>query len=593
MEIAEARRLADVVAANYLTWRRARAAREQANAAAASTVRPSNFALGQRDMLERLQSTARHVMKYDDIELQDIARNEIPVDRLHEEAHKLVDANPGSNFHDHLVKALLRWFKNEYFVWVNEPPCDYCKSPTTSVGGAAPTDAELRHGGARVELYVCTSCRRHTRFPRYNEVMRDQTWPLWRVGEPMGFETRYILDFTDHVWTEIYNEKENRWINCDSCEGEQSYDQPLVYEAGWGKKLNYVFAFGSDEVVDVIHRYTRNFEEVQTRRIMVSEDWLDKTLRDMTARKRADLPPSVRAELEERDKTEQSQLKTTLQRTAHSKDLVSRQSGSLEWRAARGELGTSGNQLTVKPQQGVHIVFKLGDTSADIALSGAAKKTGPSVELTPAQPDKIGSVFASKQIDLGASCIVDFTFRISNKDGRSAEGCADGFAFVIQSHASSACGASNVGGSGLGYEGIPHSVAVEFDTYANGDRGDPNGNHVSVQTRGNLPNSAHHDYSKGLATRLPPLNNGTNYHCQIIWMPSEKSLQVLLTDRSGAAEDVGTDFERILTVKDIDMIDVCGSPLAWVGFTAATGGLCQRHEISRWCVWQGIKSDPE
>ena len=45
----------------------------------------------------------------------------------------------------------------------------------------------------------------------------------------MGFESRYVLDFTDHVWTEVYFEHLKRWVNCDGCEGEVSFDQPLMY----------------------------------------------------------------------------------------------------------------------------------------------------------------------------------------------------------------------------------------------------------------------------------------------------------------------------------------------------------------------------
>lgn len=40
----------------------------------------------------------------------------------------------------------------------------------------------------------------------------------------------------------------------DSCEA--SYDQPLLYEAGWGKQVSYVVAAGKWGLVDVTQRYT-------------------------------------------------------------------------------------------------------------------------------------------------------------------------------------------------------------------------------------------------------------------------------------------------------------------------------------------------
>jgi peptide-N4-(N-acetyl-beta-glucosaminyl)asparagine amidase len=88
----------------------------------------------------------------------------------------------------------------------------------------------------------------------------------------MGFETRYILDFTDHVWVEFYSDNLKKWVHLDPC--ENAFDQPLIYEAGWNKKLNYIFAFGEYELKDVIRRYSRQ-TEVYQRRNQVEEDWLE------------------------------------------------------------------------------------------------------------------------------------------------------------------------------------------------------------------------------------------------------------------------------------------------------------------------------
>jgi peptide-N4-(N-acetyl-beta-glucosaminyl)asparagine amidase len=111
------------------------------------------------------------------------------------------------------------------------------------------------------------------------------------------------------------------------------------------------------------------------------------------------------------------------------------------------------------------------------------------VRLTENKNDQTSSFWFKKKQNITDNFLIQFTFKIENKG-------ADGFAFVFQNNNDQIIGK---GGSGLGYENIPNSIAIEFDTYQNIDTSnDPNGNHISVQTRGENNNSSNHDYSLGI-----------------------------------------------------------------------------------------------
>ena len=130
-------------------------------------------------------------------------------------------------------------------------------------------------------VYKCPTCgdRQTTTFPRYNSARKLFETKKGRCGEwanlfglycrSVGFETRYITDFTDHVWVEVWSHLRGSWIHADACEGK--IDEPSMYESGWGKKLNYIIALwneGGGQVADVTGRYSRKMlsDEMQARR---------------------------------------------------------------------------------------------------------------------------------------------------------------------------------------------------------------------------------------------------------------------------------------------------------------------------------------
>ncbi|CAI0384113.1 unnamed protein product [Linum tenue] len=307
---------------------------------------------------ERLRPYVDKVLLYEDPVRQEAAQKTVPVDELEEKA--LVSLAKEGRFKptkaelDHaFLLQLLFWFKQS-FRWVNAPPCDLCGNTTVNQGMGAPLPSETKYGGTRVELYRCDSCSTTTRFPRYNDPLKLLETRRGRCGEwancftlycrSFGYESRLILDFTDHVWTECYSRALGRWMHLDPCEAV--YDKPLLYEKGWGKKLNYVIAFSNDGVRDVTKRYTRKWLEVLSRRNITTEPVVSAAVTKLTNECRRNFTSLALSVLQDRDNNESEELDRDLlsqDEDYSSVSLPGRQSGDKEWRLSRSETAPDSN----------------------------------------------------------------------------------------------------------------------------------------------------------------------------------------------------------------------------------------------------------
>lgn len=68
-----------------------------------------------------------------------------------------------------------------------------------------------------------------------------------------NYRARIVLDMSDHVWTEVRNEKERRWIHVDP--SEKKIDDPKMYERDWKKNLKEIYAFENGNIENVTQRY--------------------------------------------------------------------------------------------------------------------------------------------------------------------------------------------------------------------------------------------------------------------------------------------------------------------------------------------------
>ncbi|GMH43594.1 hypothetical protein BSKO_11516 [Bryopsis sp. KO-2023] len=304
-------------------------------------------------LLSALEDYSSRVLTYEDPALQEKARKHIPAERIVSEAQEAITlaeelGGQPPAFQDAVAKGLLLWFKHEFFTWVNQAPCWRCGSSATEyIAQGTPSDLQSKFGANRVEQYLCPTCKVVTEFPRYNDAEKLLETRKGRCGEwanaftlccrAMGLEARLVLDRTDHVWTEYFSKAENRWVHLDPCEA--AYDQPLLYESGWGKKLTYNIGFDRYGATDVTRRYTREWGEVLQRRVEIQEEVLGATLTSITARRRAGLDPSTLSQLKMRDGHEAAELLSS--KGESQVELPGRQTGSEEWRTSRGETGSS------------------------------------------------------------------------------------------------------------------------------------------------------------------------------------------------------------------------------------------------------------
>ncbi|XP_050074079.1 peptide-N(4)-(N-acetyl-beta-glucosaminyl)asparagine amidase [Anopheles maculipalpis] len=309
---------------------------------------------GNNTLLRHLELLSDQVMQYEDELLLASGKSLIPIDTLTAKAKgklaqwkRLLASNEPStqkepSEEDLLLEELTAWFRADFFTWVNALPCTVCGNEKTQLVRSTVED------GVRVEIYRCCGQLRH--FYRYNNVEKLLQTRRGRCGEwancftflcrCLGYDARYVFSTGDHVWTEVWSERRQRWIHVDP--SENVLDAPLMYEHGWRKEITYVFGFSRDDVQDVSWRYSNNHKQLLQRRKeggACSEQALLDAICKLRTKRRAGLncTPERMSYLRQRTVDECLELLGNAGRVPTAAEREGRSSGSLEWRLQRGE----------------------------------------------------------------------------------------------------------------------------------------------------------------------------------------------------------------------------------------------------------------
>jgi len=98
---------------------------------------------------------------------------------------------------------------------------------------------------------------------RHNDPMEILAYGKGRCGEfsilftslclAHWYRARLILDMSDHVWTEVWDEPQKKWIHIDP--SEKRMNDPFMYERDWKKNLTEIYAFENGTMENVTKSY--------------------------------------------------------------------------------------------------------------------------------------------------------------------------------------------------------------------------------------------------------------------------------------------------------------------------------------------------
>ncbi len=181
--------------------------------------------------------------------------------------------------------------------------------------------------------------------------------------------------------------------------------------------------------------------------------------------------------------------------------------------------------------------------------------------LTPDLTSQSGSVWYGNYLDLEKDFNLEFDVFLGRNDGG-----ADGLAFVLQQSPDGTAATSK--GGGLGYRYITPSLAVEYDTWRNGEYNDPPMDHIGLQKNGDVIHGSSNEVA--MASVMMDMEDGRWHATRIQWTASSKRLSVYW---DGGSSPV---LEKVINMQD----EIFGShPYVYWGWTGSTGDARNEQKV--------------
>ena len=215
-----------------------------------------------------------------------------------------------------------------------------------------------------------------------------------------------------------------------------------------------------------------------------------------------------------------------------------------------------------KPVWLLVLIFSSVTVYAQFNLAGdAISLGGDCYRLTTTIGNQEGAAWYTTPISLEETFKISFDIYTGTSDGG-----ADGMTFTFQTNNTGV----GIGGGSLGVQGISPSVHLEFDTWQNGDKGDPWYDHMGLNSMG----EASHSLSTALTpyyyveTGVTNIEDNTYREVIVLWEADIQTYSVWVdcAYRFSYTGDLVNDIFG-------------GDPEVYFGFTGSTGGAVNTHIV--------------